>query len=116
MNRAERRSKGITKKEPTYQYTEEQLRAIIERENKERIEQIKKQSVSEALVLLFALPLEVLMDYYWPKTYQRKLPEFTSHLLDYYDDWQNGKLDLNDLQKDLWEFGGVRFELEGKYI
>lgn len=40
----------------------------------------------------------------------KKIPEFTQHLLDYYSEWQDGELDMEEMKKDLWEYGGVRFE------
>lgn len=112
MNRAQRRAAGIKEKQPTYNLNEEQIHNMVMKENAAWEKEIKEQAVSEALILLFALPLEVLMDYYWPKSYQKRLPEFTRILLTYYEDWQNGKLDLEVLKKDLWEYGGVRFEME----
>ena len=127
MNRAERRrqNKEASKKKATYNFTMEELRAQINREVRaeydrqfkaldEEREKIKQEAtgdaVNQAMILLFTLPLEVLMDHYWRKTYPRKLPEFTDHLLDYYTRWQNGELDMEALQKDLWEYGGIRFK------
>lgn len=61
------------------------------------------------------LPLEVLMDHYWPKSYAKRIPEFTEHVLEYYEKWQNDELDMDKLKEDLWVYGGVRLEeVEGK--
>ncbi len=80
----------------------------------DRIAEVKQQATEEAidaaLVLLLTLPLEVLMDYYWPKSYAKRIPEFTNHVLEYYNMWQNGELDMDKLKEDLWEYGGVRLE------
>lgn len=105
MNRAERkrqereRSKAKT---VTYNLTKEQI-------DKMKTDAVEK-AVNTAMVLLLALPLEVLMDHYWPKSYAKKIPEFTNYVLEYYRQWQDGELDMEELKKDLWEYGGVRFE------
>lgn len=80
----------------------------------EQIQILKQEAttkaVNEAMILLLTLPLEVLMDHYWQKTYDKKIPEFTNYVLEYYEMWQNGELDMDKLKQDLWEFGGVKLE------
>ena len=107
---------GEKKGAVTYNFTQEQLDAHIERKVRDKIEQAKKEAIEEAInnamLLLFVLPMEVLMDWYWPKTYARKIPEFTEHLLEYYQMWQRDELDMDKMKEDLWEYGGIRFEEE----
>ena len=67
-------------------------------------------AINTAMTLLLVLPMEVLMDHYWKKTYAKKIPEFTELVLQYYERWQNGELDMDEMKKDLWEYGGVRLE------
>lgn len=62
------------------------------------------------MILMLTLPLEVLMDHYWKKSYARRIPEFTNYVLQYYRMWQDGELDMEKLKADLWEYGGVRLE------
>lgn len=72
-------------------------------------------AINQAMILLLTLPLEVLMDHYWPKSYAKRIPEFTEHVLEYYEKWQNDELDMDKLKEDLWVYGGVRLEeVEGK--
>lgn len=66
------------------------------------------EGVNQTMILLLTLTLEVLMDYYWKKSYYKRIPEFTKHVLEYYEMWQNGELDMDELKKDLWEYGGGR--------
>lgn len=113
MNRQQRRANERKEiKTKTYNFTEAQLqeyvKKAIEVELKNHHEEMMNDAVNTALALLLTLPLEVLMDYYWPKTYAKKIPEFTQHVLDYYAAWQNDELDMEELKKDLWEYGGVR--------
>jgi hypothetical protein len=69
-----------------------------------------EEAINTAMILLLTLPLEVLMDFYWKKSYAKKIPEFTEHVLDYYNKWENGELDMEKLQEDLWIYGGVKLE------
>ena len=119
MNRQQRRAaerKEQKVRTKTYNLTEAQLqnyvRQAIEKELKNDHEEIMNESTNTAMILLLTLPLEVLMDHYWPKSYAKKIPEFTNYVLEYYERWQNGELDMDKLKEDLWEYGGVRLEVE----
>lgn len=119
MNRQQRRAaerKEQKARTKTYNLTEAQLQAYvrqaIEKELKNDHEEIMNESTNTAMILLLTLPLEVLMDHYWPKSYAKKIPEFTNYVLEYYERWQNGELDMDKLKEDLWEYGGVRLEAE----
>lgn len=117
MNRAERRrqeKETQRAKTATYNLTKEQLdKAIREGVGKE-LQRIKQEAtddaINTAMVLLLTLPLEVLMDHYWQKSYAKRIPKFTELVLEYYERWQNGELDMDELKEDLWEYGGVRLE------
>lgn len=117
MTRAQLRRKKREQekaKTATYNLTQAQLDAMIEKGIGERLNQIRQEAtdkaVNAAMVLLLTLPLEVLMDYYWPKSYRQRLPGFVGHVLEYYGKWQDGELDMDEMKKDLWEYGGVRLE------
>lgn len=76
---------------------------------------IQLNELNTAMVLLLTLPLEVLMDHYWTKSYAKRIPKFTELVLEYYERWQNGELDMDKLKEDLWEYGGVKLvESEGE--
>lgn len=92
---------------------------MVEEAVAERINAVKKEAAEEAvntaLVLTLALPLEVLMDNYWKRTYVKRIPKFTEQVLEYYQKWESGEITMEELQRDLWEYGGVRLEkTEGK--
>lgn len=117
MGRAERRRlerEKLKQKTATYNLTKEQLDKLVEDQIKDRLKVVKKQAMEDAIntamTLLLVLPMEVLMDHYWKKTYAKKIPEFTELVLEYYERWQNGELDMDEMKKDLWEYGGVRLE------
>ena len=73
-------------------------------------QEIYEETVNTVLALVLTLPLEVLMDHYWQKSYRQRLPGFVDKVLNYYKKWQDGEIDMEDLKKDLWEFGGIRLE------
>lgn len=115
MNRAERRrtQKNEQKaKTATYNLTKAQLDAVVREKIGDELVRVKQEATEEAvntaMVLLLTLPLEVLMDYYWKKSYAKRIPEFTNHVLEYYEMWQNGELDMDKLKEDLWQYGGVK--------
>lgn len=101
-------------KTATYNLTEEQIDLMVRERIGKMLDEAKQQATQEAvntaMVLLLSLPLEVLMNHYWKKSYAKKIPEFTNYILEYYRMWQDGELDIETLKDDLWEYGGVRLE------
>lgn len=117
MNRAEmRRMKREQEKAHTvtYNLTQTQLDAIVQEKIGVKIAETKKdvyeETVNTVLALVLTLPLEVLMDHYWPKSYRERLPGFVGKVLEYYGRWEDGELDMDKLKEDLWEYGGIRLE------
>ena len=87
MGRAEiRRAMKNEKKAKTatYNLTKAQLDAMVREKIGEELERVKQEAmdnaVNTAMVLLLTLPLEVLMDHYWKKSYAKRIPEFTAHV------------------------------------
>lgn len=116
MGRAERRraQKEANKKPATYNFTREQAEQAIRRGIEKELQRVKEEAtddaINTAMILLLTLPLTVLMEHYWQKSYTQRLPKFTELLLEYYERWQNGELDMEELKSNLWEYGGVRLE------
>lgn len=122
MGRAERRrTQKLEQKEKTatYNLTKAQLDVMVREKIGDELTRVKQEAtddaVNTAMVLLLTLPLEVLMDHYWTKSYAKRIPKFTERVLEYYERWQNGELDMEKLKEDLWEYGGVKLvESEGE--
>lgn len=116
MNRAMRRANNIEERPARYNLSIEQITNIVKKQIEDEIKVTKEKAMAdgrtEALALMFMLPMEVLMNHYWQKGYAKKLPGFTEHLLDYYEKWIDGKLDLEQMKDHLWEYGGIRLEIE----
>jgi hypothetical protein len=115
MRRARKDEKKY--KTVTYTLTQEQLDKIVRDKIGDELKRVKKEAtedaVNTAMILLLTLPLEVLMDYYWPKSYAKRIPKFTDRVIEYYERWQNGELDMDKLKEDLWNHGGVKL-VEGE--
>jgi hypothetical protein len=109
-----REERDTKKKQVTYQLTQAQIDMMFKDKYDRAIALAKKEAtddaVNTAMVLLLTLPLEVLMDHYWTKSYRKRIPEFTSYVLQYYQDWQNGELSMEKMQDDLWNLAGIRLE------
>ena len=115
MSRAEKRREKrerFKRSNATFNLTKEQLDISIENAIKDRLEEIKSESVDTAMMLALTLPLQVLIDYYWTDLNERvrfeELSMFADRLVDYYEKWQNGELDIQKLTDDLWTYGGIK--------
>ena len=80
MTRAEmRRSKREQEKAQTatYNFTQAQLDALIQEKIGAKLEQSKQeiyeQTVNTTLALLLGLPMKVLIDDYWKKSYRQRI-------------------------------------------
>lgn len=119
MNRAERRRTQKNREKvrtATYNLTKEQLDILVQEQIKNEISKArlegKQEALDNAFILMLALPMKVLRDFYWKKAYKKKLPEFIDHVIEYYEKWLNGEMDMDILTEELWKYGGVRL-IEG---
>ena len=123
MNRAEIRRlerEKIKEKTRTYNLTKAQLDTLVRERVQSELNDIKakikkeatEDAVNTAMVLMLTLPLKVLMDDYWSGEQLEQIPEFTDKVIEYYEKWQNGELDIDKLREDLWNYAGVRLEGE----
>lgn len=117
MNRQQRREnerKSEKYQNSTYNLTKSQLdntiRQSIETELNKAYQDGMNDGMDKAMILLLTLPVEVLKDFYWKKSYEKKIPEFTDRILEYYEKWQNGELDMDKMKEDLQRYAGVRVE------
>ena len=123
MNRAEIRRlerEKIKEKTRTYNLTKAQLDALVRERVLSELNDIKakikkeatEDAVNTAMVLMLTLPLKVLMDDYWSGEQLEQFPAFTDKVIEYYEKWQHGELDIDKLREDLWNYAGVRLEGE----
>lgn len=119
MNRAQRRRQEKQEHKnntTTYNLTKAQLDKYVKEAMTSELERVRAEAfndaINEAMVLLLTLPLEVLMDHYWSKSYAKRIPQFTNYVLEYYHLWEIGELDMDKLKADLWEYGGIKLEVK----
>ena len=120
MNRSELRKNKrneIKDNTKTYNLTKAQLNVMVRERIQSELDRIKKEATEEAvntaMVLMLTLPLKVLIDNYWTSKEQlEQIPDFTDKVIEYYEKWQNGELDIDKLREDLWNYAGVRLEGE----
>ena len=115
MTRAEdrrRKRNKMKRNTATYNLTKEQLDISIENAIKDHLEEIKSSSVDTAMMLTLTLPLQVLIEYYWTGLDEYELKEelsiFADRLVDYYEKFNSGELDIQKLTDDLWRYGGIK--------
>ena len=87
MNRKQRRASGVKGKVATYNFTEEQLKAYVEQHYKEYVADMKQDTLNDCMILMLTLPMEVLMDHYWKKSYRKNSPDFIRYVMEYFAKW-----------------------------
>ena len=117
MNRAGKRraEKEKRKRETsTYNLTKAQIDREIEKSIGKKLEEIKIESTDAAMVLTLTIPIKVLVEYYWKDLSREELKEETSifaeRMVDYYESWQNGEIDILKLKNELWDLTGIKIE------
>lgn len=117
MNRAGKRraEKEKRKRETsTYNLTKAQIDREIEKSIGKKLEEIKMESTDAAMVLTLTIPIKVLVEYYWKDLSREELKEETSifaeRMVDYYESWQNGEIDILKLKNELWNLTGIKIE------
>lgn len=78
-----------------------------------QIDELKKKAVEEAtdkaFMLMLVLPLEVLIsEGYWLKSAKKRMPKFMDDILSLYDSYESGHLSMEEMEKDLWTYGGIK--------
>ena len=117
MNRAGKRRAEKEKRKSetsTYNLTKAQIDREIEKSIGKKLEEIKMESTDAAMVLTLTIPIKVLVEYYWKDLSREELKEETSifaeRMVDYYESWQNGEIDILKLKNELWDLTGIKIE------
>lgn len=86
----------------------------LEQTMHDKIDEVKinaeDEAITTAMRLMFTIPMKVLMENQWRDSYTEKLPGFADLLVDYYHKWQDGDLDIDAMEHEVWEYGGVKLE------
>ena len=109
MNRAElrRKEKEQQKQTKTYVLTQAQIDDMKKEITKEAID----KAVSQAFVIMLAMPLEVLItEEYWMKSAKKRIPKFMDDVLSVYRAYSTGDLTIEEMASDLKEFAGIEVD------
>ena len=105
------------KETATYNLTKAQIDREIEKSIGKKLEEIKMESTDAAMILTLTIPIKVLVEYYWQDLSYEELKEetgiFAERMVDYYEAWQDGKIDILKLKDDLWNLTGIKIETSG---
>lgn len=97
-----------------YNFTAEEVDNLVRQRAEKMLEQLQVEALEDgigaAMVLLLTIPMVILRDEYWPKTYKQKLPKFGDQIIDMLNKWEDGEIDLEQLREDIWNDAGLRFE------
>lgn len=103
MNRAERRRLGIKKPEAVWQMRDSDIEAIRQ--------QSLKEGCQQALFLMLAIPIMVIHDKFGQLMKKEGREErFAEEVIKLYQLYEQGYVDIKDLQQCLWEEAGLRAE------
>lgn len=71
---------------------------------------VMEDSIGNALVLLLTIPMVVLKEHYWQKTYSSRLPKFADQMIDILNKWEDDEIDLEKLRQEVWKDAGLKFD------
>lgn len=118
MNRKERRKKKLTEKDPVYLMKPGMIssaaRAEYLKAKREELEKAyqrgKEEAIDEAFLLMIAIPIKVLHDFYgWRSS--KRLPEFSEQIIDEYQKFSDGEMTVHEYKQFVFEQCGIKFEL-----
>ena len=85
----------------------EHLNAVCEEERNKYL--AKHAELSEEIFrMMLVIPTNVLLEVYWPKTADRKIPEFIDYCLDLYNSWTVGAVSMSDMQAVTEKYGKIQ--------
>ena len=90
--------------------TREQLKNMVHESVEDGLLRMKQEAMDEAINTAMILTIESFDGLLLEKFYTNWLPEFIYYVLAHYKQWQKGELHMDELRKELWEYGGVRLE------
>ena len=118
MSRAElrRQKREREKKTKTLVMTADELQKIRQQEfdrAKKLLMDRNDELTQEIWFMLLAIPTNVLIADYWPKTARQRIPEFVEKCMDLYRAWEQGAVDMTQMQELTEEYAGVKLVVPG---
>lgn len=122
MSRAELRREQREKKKDNKTYTLtarqlEQLEQRIRKEEQQKAKQIilDKTNVlaEQILTMMLVIPTNVLVADYWQKSAKKRIPKFVEDCISLYKAWEQGVVDMTEMQKLTEEYAGIKLVKDG---
>ena len=113
MSRAElrRQKREQEKKTKTLVMTADELQKIRQQEfdrAKKLLMDRNDELTQEIWIMLLAIPTNVLIADYWPKTARQRITEFVEKCMGFYRAWEQGAVDMTQMQELTEEYAGVK--------
>lgn len=80
------------------------VQEIAKRESKK----MEQEATEKAFLYMLAIPLNILVNDYWPKTAKRRSPKFISEVLKLYDAVENDIVSEEELAELLEDMAGIK--------
>lgn len=113
MNRAEmrREQKEQKRKTKTYVLTHEQIQKIRQQEYAKARKQILDKSeelASEIFKMMLVIPTNILVNDYWKKTAETRIPKFVEDCIHLYESWTSGSVNVEEMCKLTERYGKIK--------
>lgn len=118
MGRAElrREKRESERKAKTFVMTAEELDKIRRQEfarAKKILMDKNEELAAEILRMMLVIPTNVLIADYWQKTARKRIPEFVGQCMELYKSWEQGVVDMTEMQKLTEEYAGIKLVKDG---
>ena len=67
----------------------------------------------EILQMMLVIPTNILISDYWQKTAKKRIPEFVEQCISLYKAWEQGVVDMTEMQKLTEEYAGIKLVKDG---
>lgn len=118
MSRAElrREKRKSEKKAKTFVMTAEELDKVRHQEfaRAKKILMDKNDELAEEILqMMLVIPTNILISEYWKKTAKKRIPEFVDQCIGLYKAWEQGVVDMTEMQKLTEEYAGIKLVKDG---
>ena len=113
MNRAEirRRQKEQEKQNKVYTMTYEQIQSIRQQEYTKARQEILNKSdelASKIFKMMLVIPTNILVNDYWKKTAETRIPKFVEDCIHLYESWTSGSVNVEEMCKLTERYGKIK--------
>ena len=67
-----------------------------------------QELADDILKMMLVIPVNVLISDYWEKSAKKRIPKFVDDCLSLYEDWINGYISMEEMQKLTEEYAGIK--------